>query len=224
MNPSRIEKAIDDIIDFVESCKVSKLSPNKVMVDRDELYDLLDVLKACAPEEINRYKKIINNRDNILKEAQEQANVMLMNAQNQTAELLDQNELVQAAYDKANKIVEESTKEAELRINQANAECEQIQKAALVYTSNLLTDAEKIVKTSLNEMNNKYTMLRSALESNLEVIRSNKAELTPDKAPAAAPCGTPDTASRRGRRPPRSKRGRARAPAAGCRAAHTAGR
>lgn len=186
MNPSRIEKAIDDIIDFVESCKVSKLSPNKVMVDRDELYDLLDVLKACAPEEINRYKKIINNRDNILKEAQEQANVMLMNAQNQTAELLDQNELVQAAYDKANKIVEESTKEAELRINQANAECEQIQKAALVYTSNLLTDAEKIVKTSLNEMNNKYTMLRSALESNLEVIRSNKAELTPDKAPAAA--------------------------------------
>ena len=186
MNPSRIEKAIDDIIDFVESCKVSKLSPNKVMVDRDELYDLLDVLKACAPEEINRYKKIINNRDNILKEAQEQANVMLINAQNQTAELLDQNELVQAAYDKANKIVEESTKEAELRINQANAECEQIQKAALVYTSNLLTDAEKIVKTSLNEMNNKYTMLRSALESNLEVIRSNKAELTPDKAPAAA--------------------------------------
>lgn len=186
MNPSRIEKAIDDIIDFVESCKVSKLSPNKVMVDRDELYDLLDALKACAPEEINRYKKIINNRDNILKEAQEQANVMLMNAQNQTAQLLDQNELVQAAYDKANKIVEESTKEAELRIKQANTECEQIQKAALVYTSNLLTDAEKIVKTSLNEMNNKYTMLRSALESNLEVIRSNKAELTPDKAPAAA--------------------------------------
>lgn len=185
MNPSRIEKAIDDIIDFVESCKVSKLSPNKVMVDRDELYDLLDALKACAPEEINRYKKIINNRDNILKEAQEQANVMLMNAQNQTAQLLDQNELVQAAYDKANKIVEESTKEAELRIKQANTECEQIQKAALVYTSNLLTDAEKIVKTSLNEMNNKYTMLRSALESNLEVIRSNKAELTPDKAPAA---------------------------------------
>lgn len=185
MNPSRIEKAIDDIIDFVESCKVSKLSPNKVMIDRDELYDLLDALKACAPEEINRYKKIINNRDNILKEAQEQANVMLMNAQNQTAQLLDQNELVQAAYDKASKITEESTKEAELRISQANAECEQIQKAALVYTSNLLSDAEKIVKTSLNEMNNKYTMLRSALESNLEVIRSNKAELTPDKAPAA---------------------------------------
>ncbi|MBP3702385.1 MAG: hypothetical protein J6I65_01235 [Lachnospiraceae bacterium] len=186
MNPSRIEKAIDDIIDFVESCKISKLSPNKVMVDRDELYDLLDALKACAPEEINRYKKIINNRDNIIREAEEQANVMLMNAQNQTAQILDQHELVQTAYAKANEIAEESTKEAEARVRQANIECEQIQKAAIVYTSNLLSDAEKIVKASLSEMNSKYTMLRSALESNLEVIRSNKAELMPDKAPAAS--------------------------------------
>ena len=192
MNPSRIEKAIDDIIDFVESCKISKLSPNKVMVDRDELYDLLDALKACAPEEINRYKKIINNRDNIIREAEEQANVMLMNAQNQTAQILDQHELVQTAYAKANEIVEESTKEAEARVRQANTECEQIQKAAIVYTSNLLSDAEKIVKASLSEMNSKYTMLRSALESNLEVIRSNKAELTPDKAPAASGEGLPE--------------------------------
>ena len=161
-------------------------------MDRDELYDLLDALKACAPEEINRYKKIINNRDNIIREAEEQANVMLMNAQNQTAQILDQHELVQTAYAKANEIVEESTKEAEARVRQANTECEQIQKAAIVYTSNLLSDAEKIVKASLSEMNSKYTMLRSALESNLEVIRSNKAELTPDKAPAASGEGLPE--------------------------------
>lgn len=186
MNPSRIEKAIDDIIDFVESCKISKLSPNKVMVDRDELYDLLDALKACAPEEINRYKKIINNRDSILNEAKEQANEMLMSAQNQTAQILDQHELVQAAYARANEIAEESTKEAELRITQANTECEQIQKAAIIYTRDLLSDAERVVKASLNEMNSKYTMLRSALESNLEVIKSNKEELMPSKAPSVS--------------------------------------
>ena len=58
MNPSRIEKAIDEIYEYVESCKPAKLYPNKVTVAKDELYDLLDALRMCAPEEIKRYQKI----------------------------------------------------------------------------------------------------------------------------------------------------------------------
>ncbi len=73
MNPSRIEKAIDEIYEYVENCKPSKLYPNKVTVSKDELYDLLDALRMCAPEEIKRYQKIINNREAILGQAQEQA-------------------------------------------------------------------------------------------------------------------------------------------------------
>ena len=46
MNPSRIEKAIDEIYDYVESCKPTKLYPNKVMVEKGELFDLLDELRG----------------------------------------------------------------------------------------------------------------------------------------------------------------------------------
>ena len=41
MNPSRIEQAIDEIYNYVEECKPSKLYPSKVVVDREQLYDLL---------------------------------------------------------------------------------------------------------------------------------------------------------------------------------------
>ena len=51
MNPSRIEQAIDEIYNYVEECKPSKLYPSKVVVDREQLYDLLDELRLCAPEE-----------------------------------------------------------------------------------------------------------------------------------------------------------------------------
>ena len=98
MNPSRIEKAIDEIYEYVENCKPSKLYPNKVTVSKDELYDLLDALRMCAPEEIKRYQKIINNREEILGQAQEQAQQIMSQAQAQTKQLLDQNELVQTAY------------------------------------------------------------------------------------------------------------------------------
>ena len=78
--------------------KPSKLYPNKVTVSKDELYDLLDALRMCAPEEIKRYQKIINNREEILGQAQEQAQQIMSQAQAQTKQLLDQSELVQTAY------------------------------------------------------------------------------------------------------------------------------
>ena len=76
MNPSRIEQAIDEIYDYVESCKPNKFVPNKIMVDKAELYDLLDALRMSAPDEIKRYQKIITNRDGILNEAQQRAENM----------------------------------------------------------------------------------------------------------------------------------------------------
>ena len=104
MNPSRIEKAIDEIYEYVENCKPSKLYPNKVTVSKDELYDLLDALRMCAPDEIKRYQKVINNRNEILQEAQTQAEQIMSKAEAQTQQLLDQNELVQTAYAQAEQI------------------------------------------------------------------------------------------------------------------------
>lgn len=107
MNPSRIEQTIEEIYAFIEECKSSKLYPNKVVVAKDELYDLLDALRLCAPEEIKRYQKIINNRDHILGEAQRNAEQMVNQAKQQTVALLDESDMVQAARNQADAIMKE---------------------------------------------------------------------------------------------------------------------
>ena len=55
---SRIEQKIEDIYSFVESCKMQRLSATRVIVPKDELYDLLDDLRRDIPAEIKRYRKI----------------------------------------------------------------------------------------------------------------------------------------------------------------------
>ena len=144
MNPSRIEQAIDEIYNYVEDCKPSKLYPNKVVVERGELYDLLDELRLCAPEEIKRYQKIINNREGILNEAQQRAEDMLTQAQQQTAQLLDQNEIVQTAYQRAEEIMKQATEEAKRLVNAAQEESEQMRRASLAYTNDLLAEAQQL--------------------------------------------------------------------------------
>lgn len=177
MNPSRIEKAIDEIYEYVENCKPSKLYPNKVTVSKDELYDLLDALRMCAPEEIKRYQKIINNREEILNEAQAQAEKIMTQAQAQTQQLLDQNELVQTAYAQAEQIVQQAQTQAEQIVAQAVGESDQVRTSALYYTSDLLGQAGRNIETSLKELESKSTMLISALKKDIEVIKSNRAEL-----------------------------------------------
>ena len=177
MNPSRIEQAIDEIYNYVESCKPSKLYPNKVVVERGELYDLLDELRLCAPEEIKRYQKIITNRDGILNEAQQRAEDMLNQAQQQTAQILDQNEIVQTAYQRAEEIMKQATEEAQRLVNAAQVESEQMRRASLVYTNDLLAEAKSHVEESLRETDNKYRMLTSALKNSIQVMKSNQEEL-----------------------------------------------
>lgn len=177
MNPSRIEKAIDEIYEYVENCKPSKLYPNKVTVSKDELYDLLDALRMCAPEEIKRYQKIINNRDGIISEAEAQAQKIMNQAEVQTRQLLDQNELVQTAYAQAEQIVKQAQAQAEQIISQAVGESDQVRTSALYYTSDLLGQAGRNIETSLRELESKSTMLISALKKDIEVIKNNRAEL-----------------------------------------------
>lgn len=177
MNPSRIEKAIDEIYEYVENCKPSKLYPNKVTVSKDELYDLLDALRMCAPEEIKRYQKIINNRDGIISEAEAQAQKIMNQAEVQTRQLLDQNELVQTAYAQAEQIVKQAEAQAQQIISQAVGESNQVRTSALYYTSDLLGEAGRNIETSLRELESKSTMLISALKKDIEVIKNNRAEL-----------------------------------------------
>ena len=80
---NRIEEKIDAIYEFVESCKMQRMSTTKVIMPKDELYDLLDDLRRDVPEEIKRYQKILRQRDAILEDAESKAAAILSDAQEQ---------------------------------------------------------------------------------------------------------------------------------------------
>ena len=63
---SRIEQLIDEIEEFVESCKPQPFSQTKIIVPKDELFELLTELRLKTPDEIKRYQKIIANKDKII--------------------------------------------------------------------------------------------------------------------------------------------------------------
>lgn len=182
MGVSKIEQLIEEIYEFVESCKMQPLSSTKVVVPKDQLYDLLDELRLRTPDEIKRYQKIISNRDAILQDAQEKANNMLAEAEAQTNALIDEHQIMQQAYYQANEVVNQATEQANQMLEQASRDADQIRLSALNYTNDLLSNAEAILSASYNNSKSQYEGLLESLKGSLDVIASNRTELVQDEA------------------------------------------
>ena len=64
---SKIEQLIDEIEQYIDSCKYQALSNTKIIVNKEEIDELLRELRMKTPDEIKRYQKIISNKEAILK-------------------------------------------------------------------------------------------------------------------------------------------------------------
>ncbi|BCJ95465.1 hypothetical protein acsn021_30340 [Anaerocolumna cellulosilytica] len=177
MGASRIEQLIEDIYEFVESCRMQPLSTTKVIVPKDELYDLLDELRLRTPDEIKRYQKIISNRDAIIADAEEKAGIIMSEAGEKAHSLINEHEIMQQAYYEANELVNNAAAEAEKIINDANHDANQIRAGALAYTEEMLADIEQIISNAYESSRNKYEGLLNSLKGNLDIIANNRNEL-----------------------------------------------
>ena len=132
---SRIEQIIEEIEEYVESCKYQPLSTTKIVVNKEELEELLRELRLKTPDEIKRYQKIISNKDAILADAQAKADAIIAKAQVKTDELVSEHQIMQQAYAQANEIVTQATAQAQEIIDNATMDANEIRMGCLLYTS-----------------------------------------------------------------------------------------
>ena len=177
MGASRIEQLIEDIYEFIESCKMQPLSSTKVIVPKDELYDLLDELRLRTPDEIKRYQKIIANRDAIIADDESKSEQILASTREKAREMLNEHEIMQQAYREANEMIMQASQEAERIRREAKEEAEQIRAGILNYSNDILNELEKIVSEVYDIAISKYEGFVNALGANLNIIRQNKQEL-----------------------------------------------
>lgn len=177
MQVSKIEQKIEDIYAFIESCRMQPLSTTKVVVPKNELYDLLDDLRRDIPEEITRYQKILSQRNAIIEDAEAKANEILVDAREQYRGMVEEHSIMQQAYQQAEQMVQQATQKAQEIVEHARRQAEEIGSGALYYTTDMLDMTEKVIAGAYENAISNSNALEAALRSYLETIRQNKAEL-----------------------------------------------
>lgn len=178
---SKIEQAIDDIIEYIDNCSYKKFSSDTILVNKADFEEYLEDLKKNVPEEIARYQKIISNKEAILNDARKKAQELINEATVQTNELISEHQIMQQAYAQANEIVELASKQAQEILDTATIEANEMKTAAMQYTDDILANLENIIKHSIETSTNNYNQSLADLQQIESIISSNRAELAPQE-------------------------------------------
>jgi len=107
---------IDKLDDLVHNAKQVPLT-DQVRVDKEEIYDLLDQMRATIPEEIKQARWIVKERQEMLAEAKREAERIVKEARERQEHLISGEEVTKAAERAAEDIVEEAqAREREIRL------------------------------------------------------------------------------------------------------------
>ena len=175
---SRIEQIINEIEEYIESCKFQPLSNTKILVNKEEIEELLVELRLRIPEEIKKYQKIISNQDAILQEARSLADAMVAKATEQTNELVNEHEIMQRAYAEAESIIQNAQTQGQAILDRAVGEANAMRQSSVQYTDDMLRSLQTIVKHTMDEAQNRFDSFASSLQSSYDIVSSNRIELS----------------------------------------------
>ena len=107
---------IDKLDDLVHNAKAVPLT-DTVRVDKEEIYDILDQMRATIPEEIKQARWIVKERQEMLAEAKREAERIVKEARERQEQLVSQQEVTRQAERGAEDIIEDArAREREIRL------------------------------------------------------------------------------------------------------------
>ncbi|NLK20969.1 MAG: ATPase [Epulopiscium sp.] len=155
-------EVIEDILDGSSAVPFT----GKVMVDKEELYEIITDIRLKLPNEIKQSKWVIEERNKILIDAQKEAENTLKEADAKLSKLVDEHEITKRAYEQAEEIIESAKQNArEMRLG------------AIDYVDEILSAVENKVKITLEEIHNETSHLEDALGKTVNTIYTNRQEL-----------------------------------------------
>jgi cell division septum initiation protein DivIVA len=160
---SEIEKLLDELESFAE--KSPWYLPNKIAIRDEDFFRITQRVRELLPSELAEARSTLEKRDLILKNAQEEHKRIIDAAEKRLDDLTSQDQVVVAARQHAERLIEK-----------AKLEAESVRRDALLYTAELLADMEKQFGQTLLSVQNgrKYleTELNKQVSENLAAVTS----------------------------------------------------
>jgi regulator of protease activity HflC (stomatin/prohibitin superfamily) len=146
---------VDELLDLMEETleegTAMPFSAGKRVVDVDKIRDIVDDVRANLPDEMRQSKKIVAEREQIIADAQREADGLVKQAEERSKLMVSDQEIVKRAQKRAVEI-----------LTTAQGQAREISKSATAYCENILKNSEEVMARSIADIKNTRMNLRNA--------------------------------------------------------------
>ena len=97
MNEQHIEDLITTLYDMIQDAKSMPLAGDKCIMERDRALDLLDEIIAQLPAELKQSRTIVESRNELIGQARREAEVIIRQAQEKADRMVQEEAIYQEA-------------------------------------------------------------------------------------------------------------------------------
>ncbi len=123
---------------------------NKVMIDKDEILDIIDDLRASIPMDIAEAKRIREEEIRIKSQAEREAGTIVKEAREHKAHLVDSNTITKSA-----------TEEAEAIRRAARDEATRLRVRSIEYVTNMISKTQDDLREVINTLDKNKSELKT---------------------------------------------------------------
>ena len=154
MNNKHIEDVISNLYDMIQDARSMPLGPDKCILERDRVLDMLDEIIAQLPGELKQSRTIVESRNELIGQARREAENIIRQAQEQAAKMVSQEAIYQ-----------EAKRQCIEMVNQTQNRITELRKVSNDYMDDALRRTEEAVAQSLSEIRDTRVKFRTLVEA-----------------------------------------------------------
>ena len=154
MTENNIEELISALYDTIQNARSMPLAPDKCIVERDALLDMLDEISAQLPGELQQSRTIRESRKELITHARHESERIIRQAQEKARQLVTQ----EANYN-------ETKHQCEEMVRQTQARVKELRRVSNEYMDEALRRTEEAIAQSLNEVRDTRVKFHAVTEA-----------------------------------------------------------
>ncbi|MBE3561485.1 MAG: hypothetical protein IMW89_20025 [Ktedonobacteraceae bacterium] len=138
---------------------------NQIMVRESDILAVVDQMRTSIPEEIKQARRIIQEKERILAQAQAEATQLLARAREETERAMRREGLLRAAEERSQEILREAAQRGQETIQQAQDHADQLKADADAYVTDTLRALREHLLSIETEVGRTILSIERGLES-----------------------------------------------------------
>ena len=147
-----------------------------MVIDRRRLLDLVDQLRAAVPEEVREARNVLNRKEEVLAQADEEVALRLARADEEVERKVGESEITKASEARAEQITAQARSDAERLLEEAQKDADAKREEGKRLASEQMDEADRYALEMLRKLEQQLDAFMSSVRSGIDTLQQKPAE------------------------------------------------